>query len=1022
METTSICLRMFGSPTVEHGGQSQALPFERRGQLVVLLALRRTWVPRTELASLLWPELQSKLAYANLRKNLFRLQGMPWAASIESQGAALRFQARTDVMDFEAALHEQRVTDALAAYRGELLAGFDDGQSEAWTQWLAFERDRLRAAWRDAALAHLAGGIAAAEAIALSSRLLEADPLDEAALREHMAALARDGQGAAARQALRRFVDRLSQDLGLEPGAELRALHDAISNPSRPMGATALPQPTAAPDDGFVGRSVELRRIADLLARADCRLLCLIGPGGMGKTRLARRAMQDLAPSFADGAVFVSLEDIDAPAQFGLRLAQQAGAARERGGDDALVRAIDAWRDSRMLLVLDNFEPLADHAALLQRLLNGCAQLKILVTSRVRLTVADEWSMPLEGLPCPDPEDDDRAESFDAVRLFAQAALRVEPGFAPAAESAAIVDICRQVEGLPLALELAAAWVRVLPCQAIADELRQGTELLRARDASHPDRHASIEVVFDHSWNRLSRIVREVLARLSVFHGGFSIDAARAVAIASLPVIGALADKSLLAKAGARMQLHPLVQQMAGLRLGIGDERRTTEAAHAAYFQRWLEQLKPAVEEGKRAALEAIDADHENCRQAWRVTAREGQADALARGARTLLTYCELRGRAEEWLETLHQTISSPLGQADAALRSLLLSQASHLEYRLGRYEDARASADLALASARFKCDYAARIQALTVLASCALHQGRLPDARRFYKQSLALAPAEALADKTAATLGNLALVEMKMGHYDESLRLSIESLAQHRRIGDQARVAQCLNNLASNYVFRQQYELALGHLLEALAICESEGLVSMLAFVLSWLSELALKSGDLAAAERYAARAIEVADSTGSRMVSCWMALQLARLAIRRSNLAAARAALATGARTTIALGMPSLVALALLAFAELLEAQQEPSCARRVLTFAVDHPSMTTMDRDELRTEWARRAASTRPDPPWPGMELDELLHRVVSERELAHAPLIAAMRGEDSSVGGPALQGVKRNTTPRLKAVGS
>lgn len=1000
METLPARLLLLGSPAVLHAGASQALPFERRSQLAVLLALRQGWVPRAELAALLWPEQPASLAFTNLRKALFRLQALPWATGIETQGNALRFQAATDVQGFEAALREQQLPEALAAYRGELLAGFDDGQSEAWSQWLRFERERLRVAWRSAALAHLAVEADGAEAVALSARLLEADPLDEAALGAHMAALARSGQGVSARQAWQRFADHLAQELGLLPSAELLALRDAVgggSPPSASRAASPAPAPAAAPlDDGFVGRSIELRRIADLLARPECRLLCLVGPGGVGKTRLARRAAQALATSFADGVAFVELEDVDNPALFGQRLAQEAGVARPRGGGDALSHAMAAWRERHLLLVLDNFEPLAEHAApLLERLLQGCPQLKILVTSRVRLTVADEWSMPLEGLPCPEPEDDDQAESFDAVRLFMNKARRIAPDFSPGAERAAIVEICRLVEGLPLALELAASWVRMLPCAAIARELSQGTELLQARDASHPARHASIEAVFDHSWRRLSAAERQVLARLSVFQGGFSVEAARAVAGASLPVLAALADKSLLARSGSRMRLHPLVQQLAGLRLGEGGAQGDTEAAHADYFQRWLEQLKPAVEDGKRAALEAIDADHDNCRRAWRTLTRDGQADALMRISRTVLSHCDYRGRVEEGAAWLRETIDSPLGQAHAALRALLLSQAAHLAYRMGRYQEAGATAQQALSAARPRQDRDARMQALTVLASCALQQGRLPDARRCYKQALSLAPAHTLAHNTAATIDNLALVEKRMGHYEESRRLSTESLAQHRHLGDLAGVALCLNNLANNYLITQEVDVAREHLIEALALCESEGLTSTVAYVLSSLTDVAMRTGDLAAADRYAARAVEVCASTGNRPVGCHMALQLARLAVRRGDLAAARAALATGTEAAITLGVPTLHAQALLAFAELLDAQQEPASARRVLAFAVDHPSITTMDRDELRAEWARRAVPTQPDPPWPGLALDELLQRIAGERALAHAPTIGLLR---------------------------
>ena len=183
---------------------------------------------------MLWPEQEDRLAFANLRKTLFRLQALPWAAAIESQGAALRLELATDVADFESALREQRAAEALAAYRGDLLAGFDDDESEAWTRWVGFERDRLRTAWRAAALARLGdAAIEPAEAVALSARLLEADPLDEAALRQHMSALARDGQAGAARQAYRHSSSGWRRDLGLAPGAELRALHDALTGARR---------------------------------------------------------------------------------------------------------------------------------------------------------------------------------------------------------------------------------------------------------------------------------------------------------------------------------------------------------------------------------------------------------------------------------------------------------------------------------------------------------------------------------------------------------------------------------------------------------------------------------------------------------------------------------------------------------------------------------------------------------------------------------------------------------------------
>src|SRR5215207_3976588 len=205
----SVRLHLFGSPAIDVGSGPVALPVERRSQLLAYLALKPTWVGRAELAALFWPEQPQKLAYANLRKTLFRLQAVAWGAPVELKGPTARLVAETDVAAFEAAVRERRLVDALPLGAGELLPGFDAAGGDAWTSWLGFERQRLRAAWRSAALERGAGDIDATEGLALSARLLDIDPLDEAALRLHLQALARAGQPGRARQAYRSFVDRL---------------------------------------------------------------------------------------------------------------------------------------------------------------------------------------------------------------------------------------------------------------------------------------------------------------------------------------------------------------------------------------------------------------------------------------------------------------------------------------------------------------------------------------------------------------------------------------------------------------------------------------------------------------------------------------------------------------------------------------------------------------------------------------------------------------------------------------------
>ncbi|HSV71863.1 MAG TPA: tetratricopeptide repeat protein [Methylibium sp.] len=972
-------LQLLGPPAAVVGGESLALPVERRSQLVALLALRRGWVGRAELAALLWPEQPARLAHANLRKTLFRLDAVPWGRAVEVQDSALRLRADTDVADFEAALAAQRIDEALALRRGELLAGFDDDAGESWSGWLAFERERLRNAWRDAALARLAGGIEPGEGVDLSARLLDADPLDEAALRSHMVWLARSGHTARARRAYQAYAARLAQELGLAPGAELKALHDGLGHE-----AAAAPAPRAAEDEGFVGRSSERRRIAELLARPDCRLLCLLGPGGVGKTRLARHAARELAPGWPDGAVFVALDDVAAPAEFGGRLARELAVPRG-GGAEPFERVVEFLRPLQRLLVLDNFEQLVDAAGLLGRLLDACPRLKILVTSRVRLGVAGEWSLPLDGLPCPEPEDADCAESFDAVRLFVAAARRVEPALDARAQAAAIVDICRQVDGLPLALELAAAWTRVLPCDAIAAELRQGSELLRSADASRPARQASFEAVFESSWRLLSDVEREALARLAVFRGGFSADAARAVAAAPLPVLGALADKSLLHRQGARSALHPLVQQLAGERLGAA--REAAEAAHAQHFLRLLAQRRRPAENAEPASLQWLEAEFENCKAAWHAAVARGRWAALDAAAWALLHYADHRGHFGEALALLRAAIAAAPDGAP-----LLTSAAAHVEYRLDRYAEALADAERALAAST-STDHDTRLQCFKVLGVCSLRLGRFEDARRWLQRALRQSPAETDPRNAATMLDNLALVEKRLGNFEASLRMSTASLVQLRRLGDVAGEALCLNNLGALLLDHGDLAAAAVHCKESLALSERHGLSRTAGHALANLSELSLKTGDLEAAAGYSRRAYEMAVQTGSRAIQSWLRNVDARIALARGDLAAARALLRESLETAAAIDLTTIVTGGLSCFAELLAAQGEPEAARRVLDFAAAHPSTDAQNRHDiaaLRARWPEGPA------PWPGLAFEELVQRIVVETPTAHAALIAAVLG--------------------------
>lgn len=984
-------LRLLGTPAARRGGDTMPLAFERRWQLVALLALRGDWMRRSEVAAMLWPDVTRALASTNLRKALFRLRDAPGAQALESDGDLLRFVATTDVDDFAALVRESRLAEALASHRGELLQGFDDNANEPWSEWLRSQRERWRSAWRSAALQRLAEPLDAEEGLALTAALLEADPLDEAALQAQLQLLAGTGQASRARETYRAFAQRLSQELGVEPGSALRAVHDGLQAQALP------PAPPQTADASYVGRVYEQRRILELMQRPDCRLLAVVGPGGIGKTRLVRHVLEDAAGLFADGAAFVSLEDVDTPAAFVARLARDLEITRSAKLDefDAIAEHLIG---RHMLLVLDNFEPIAPAATpLLGQLLDRAPRLKLIVTTRERLALGAQWALPLDGLPCPEPEDMDRLDDFDASRLFIAAARRADPTIDPHAECAAIVDICRQIDGLPLALELAAAWTRVMRCADIARELRTGAELLRATSPAFPARQASVEAVFEQSWRLLGGPERQALARLSVFRGGFTVEAARAVAQARLPVLGALTDKSLLRKDGSRLALHPLVQQFGSLKLGNADDEAAARSDHARYFHGLLAERIIDLRSGDAQALQWVDDEIENCWGAFQWLGAHGPASALATAAASLGHYCQHRGQLQRGLAMVEAALRGPVVSKDPTLRPRLLVHVAQQQYRLDRFVDAQATAREALAGAGASNDDDRALQRslLTVLGSSALRLGRLDEARAHYGAIMEFAEEEVPTRDRAVTLDHLSLIERRLGRFDEALSLALEALMLQRKIGEPAILAVGLNNLASLYMARHEADAAEPLLVEALALCERGGLSATLGLVLANLCEVALARGHLDAAERHGRRGAEVAAAIGQRLLVGSIQADLGCIALRRGSLAAAREAIATACATALALEVPMLKAKAAMAFAQLLHQGGHLDAARRVLALTAAEPAVGAAEKSELERMGQAWGAPARPASSIP-LTLDALLHRAVVEAPSSHAALTAFLAG--------------------------
>jgi len=386
------------------------------------------------------------------------------------------------------------------------------------------------------------------------------------------------------------------------------------------MTTPSLPIPSTS----FVGRKDELARIAALFADPNCRLLTLLGPGGIGKTRLALQFVTTQA-QFIDGAYFAPLTPVSSPDLIPSAIAS-ALQITFFNATDLRRQLVDYLHEKNLLLVMDNFEHLLDGVDLLINILQAAPQVKFLVTSRERLNVQEEWVLALDGLPFPPAETSISLESYSAVQLFAQRARQMQTNFSLDDNAEAVRKICQQVEGMPLGLELAATWLRVMSPQQIAAHMESNLGFLTTPLRNVAERHRSLYRVFEQSWKLLTADEQNVLMRLSVFRG-FDLGAAEQVAGASLAILAGLADKSLIrVNREGRYDLHELLRQFAEGQLQAAGAAEAIRSAHSAYYLHFVAQRNKDVE-GRRqkAALHEIRTDLENIRAGWLWAVEHGQ-------------------------------------------------------------------------------------------------------------------------------------------------------------------------------------------------------------------------------------------------------------------------------------------------------------------------------------------------------------------------------------------------------------
>ncbi|MEP6942977.1 MAG: tetratricopeptide repeat protein [Betaproteobacteria bacterium] len=867
-------MRWFGIPQLTATDGTTVFRAERPYHLLAYLACRGDWTIRDELATLFWPEHDQSAARRNLRKVLLVAERVAGPLSLERQGDSVRFSPDSDLARLEAASAQGRHADVLALYRPPLMEGLDTGLPSGSSDWLAFKRQHVETLWRRAAATRLHEMRDDPDAAAnLAETLIAIDPLDETALLALGEACLARGEISRAIIALNAHRRRLAATLDVQPSAELRALADRLQGhgtaPSRtrePRVPRAMPVPPSA---RFMGRRLELAQLAALMNDPACRVANVIGPGGIGKTSLARTFLADAQTRFDGRAWWVSLGDLQTVDEAAVRLAVILGLNLDSGDTCAQIYAHLARE--RALVVFDNSEHLDGASEVFAAMTAAAPELKVVVTSRARLAIPGEWLVPLDGLPLPDADETDIEvlRHNDAVRLFEARALASAPSFNLQAQAEDVVRLVHRIEGLPLAIELAAAWTRLLPAAQIADEIDHSLDLLDRVPAggSGGGKDQSLRASFAWSWSLLTPAQRAALCNLALLPGDFDRAMAANAAVTPLPLLAALVDNSLLRADGTgRFSLHPLLRQCALERVPDTVDAEALARRHVAHMAEWLAGFVHPMRTGSREALAAVDTAIVHVRAAWRSAVSNRQPDLVSRGCEVVLRYFEARGAWSEGIALMTDAVAAFTDDTLASQRARLAAAGAlaQLEVRMAQFSRGECSARLALQIARTIGDRAGLKSSVNLIGMALYRQDRTHEARDYFEQSLRYAREDADEPRIAMLCSNLAITETALGHHAQAQALYRESAALARRAGNAPSLAAALNNLATLQISMGDAEAALAAASEALALYTAAGLSSRRALALLNMGEARHQLGDLEEARRLYEDGLATARTSG--------------------------------------------------------------------------------------------------------------------------------------------------------------
>jgi predicted ATPase/DNA-binding SARP family transcriptional activator len=802
--------------------------------LLAYLALESDRPHRREtLAGLFWAELPEDAALNNLRKALHHLRqqlddekSAPSFLLVTTKTIQFNPQSRhrLDVTEFLRVVDHTRhhlhrhltrcqtchaaYLQAANLYRGDFLKGFSLPDSVAFDEWLVVRREQFRLQALDVLqqLADYAEWRADWDQVQFfAQKQVEIEPWRETAQRQLIQALAYKGNRAGALAQYETCRRILHSELAVAPEAETVALYEKLKRGDPWEAVSGPPHNLPAALTPLIGRETEQADLQNILLTPTERLVTIIGEGGIGKTKLALQIARKLRYEFTDGVWFVNLAGLAGESS---DISQAIGAALDisfSGAAEPKTQLFSYLHSKECLLVLDNFEHLLSNAELVAELLTAAPQLVILVTSREPLQLQAEQVFRLDTLPVPEADVElAQANEFSSVRLFVERAHRASGEFRLSVETVApVVEICRLVEGLPLGLVLAAAQTYTATPAEIVVAVQQSFDSFGSTLRDLPSRQRSIRAVFEWSWKLLTATEQSVLARLSVFRGGFTAEAGQAVALATPESLAALVKKSLLRESGGRYELHTLVRQFSQSKLQ-SDPAITSEvqSRHQHYYTEWVGNSESSLSgPAPKLSTQLMQADLENIQAAWQHALHHLLIEDLARAIGGLALFYDRVGLYREGERTFRLAQEYLIAQLPETTTrvSKILSQLSAevsrfhvlLTSKEGAYQFALQAVTFAQQAAWIKGETIGYLR----LGYAEWMHANYVMARQHFDRGLALAQQYNFLDYEAYARRGLSLIDWRQGDLVAARANLEQAMMLYQQIGDkQAEMRSAIN------------------------------------------------------------------------------------------------------------------------------------------------------------------------------------------------------------------------------------